>query len=84
MPSKKRRLWKKGGSSYGKIYPINPFFHDVMLMPKKQTYTRPGKPKVDDLLAHRGSTTLAGIGLLGLGLGDTLGEKGDVFVLENC
>ena len=33
-------------------------------------------------LAHRRSTALAGVGLLGLGLVDTLGEEGSVLVLE--
>jgi len=32
------------------------------------------------LLAHGGGTTLAGIGSLGLGLGDTLGEDGSILV----
>lgn len=36
----------------------------------------------DALLAHGGSTTLAELRLLGLGLGDTLGEDGSVLVLE--
>jgi hypothetical protein len=51
---------------------------------QKQTYTRPGNARSGYLLAHGGSTTLAGIGLLGLGLGDTLGEDGGVLVLRDC
>ena len=36
------------------------------------------------LLAHGRGTTLAGIGLVGLGLGDTLGEDLSVLVLQMC
>ena len=46
-----------------------------MLASQKQTCE-------DALLAHGGSTTLTELSLLGLGLGDTLGEDSSVLVLE--
>ena len=36
----------------------------------------------ENLLAHGAGTSLAGVGLLGLGLGDTLGENLGVLVLS--
>jgi hypothetical protein len=59
-------------------------------MVKRTKFTMPNIPRCQaqiyaretlESLAHRRSTALAGVGLLGLGLVDTLGEDGSVLVL---